>query len=71
MGDNLKAVKLAYQALDAIVDLRNLENDMSMTQAERNVTLEIHKDINQLASWYENKLTRDEWRELKRQFKRS
>jgi hypothetical protein len=71
VGDNLKAVKLAYQALDAIVDLRNLENDMSMTQAERNVTLEIHKDINQLASWYENKLTRDEWRELKRQFKRS
>lgn len=71
MGDNLKAVKLAYQALDAIVDLRNLENDMSMTQAERNVTLKIHKDINQLASWYENKLTRDEWRELKRQFKRS
>jgi hypothetical protein len=71
VGDNLKAVKLAYQALDAIVDLRNLENDMSMTQAERNVTLKIHKDINQLASWYENKLTRDEWRELKRQFKRS
>jgi hypothetical protein len=65
VGDNLKAVKLAYQALEAIKQLQYLELDMKQTPDEKNTTFELYKDLDRLTSWYETRLTPEEWKELR------
>jgi hypothetical protein len=65
VGDNLKAVKLAYQALEAIKQLQYLELDMKQTPDEKNVTFELYKDLERLTCWYETRLTPEEWKELR------
>jgi hypothetical protein len=65
VGDNLKAVKLAYQALEAIKQLQYLELDMKQTPEEKNATFELYKDLDRLTSWYETRLTPEEWKELR------
>jgi hypothetical protein len=65
MGNNLKAVKLAYQALEAIKQLQYLELDMKQTPEEKNTTFKLYKDLDRLTSWYETRLTPEEWKELR------
>jgi hypothetical protein len=65
MGNNLKAVKLAYTALTAISQLQSLESEMDQTPEEKNATFELYKDVERLTCWYEERLTAEEWKELR------
>jgi len=65
MGNNLKAVKLAYQALEAISQLQSLETKMDQTPEDKNATFELYKDVERLTCWYEERLSPEEWKELR------
>jgi hypothetical protein len=68
MGNNLKAVKLAYTAMEAIGKLQRLESDMDMTgmtAEDKNATFELYKDLDRLTCWYEERLSPEEWKELR------
>ena len=65
MGNNLKAVKLAYTAMEAIGKLQRLESEMEQTPEEKNATFELYKDLDRLTCWYEERLSPEEWKELR------
>jgi hypothetical protein len=65
MGNNLKAVKLAYTAMEAIGKLQRLESEMEQTAEDKNATFELYKDLDRLTCWYEERLSPEEWKELR------